>query len=59
MSNITKSSELIANLKKSKSVGNGMAYPYAFGLAWACLSDKQRQSVLDLAEKMAKESEQN
>lgn len=59
MSNINKSSELIANLKKSKSVGKGMEYPYAFGMAWAWLSEKQRQEILDTAEKMAKESEKN
>jgi len=59
LSNINKSDELIANLRKSKSVGRDVAYPYAFGMAWAHLTEKQRQTILDTAERMAKESESN
>jgi len=54
MSNIGKSSELIANLKKSGQ-GRDVVYAYAFGMAWAYLTEKQRQIILDTAEKMAKE----
>ena len=54
MSNINKSSELIENLKASGK-SNDTVYAYAFGMAWAWLTDKQREQVLQSAEKMAKE----
>lgn len=54
MSNINKTDELIANLKKAGQK-NDSVYAYAFGMAWAWLSETQRQKVLDSAEKMAKE----
>ena len=54
MSNINKSSELIENLKASGK-SNDTVYAYAFGMAWAYLSEKGREEVLKSAEKMAKE----
>mgnify|MGYP006294125865 CR=1 FL=1 len=58
MSNINKNDELIANLKKA-GWKNDTVYAYAFGMAWAWLSEKERQQVLDSAEKMAQEKENN
>lgn len=58
MSNIGKTGELIANLKKS-GIDYKVAHAYAFGMAWAYLTEKQRQIILDTAERMAKESEKN
>lgn len=58
MSNLHKSGELIEHLRKSGK-STETVYAYAFGMAWAWLSDKQREQVLKSAEKMAKESEQN
>jgi hypothetical protein len=54
MSNINQTGELIANLKLAGQK-NDTVYAYAFGMAWAYLSEKGREEVLKSAEKMAKE----
>jgi hypothetical protein len=60
MSNtINRSSEVIANLKKANKGQSDMAYAYAFGYAWAMLSEKERNRMLELAEQKANEKEEN
>ena len=56
MSNINKTDELIANLKKAGQKTDSV-YAYAFGMAWAWLDEKGREKLLKSAEKMAKEME--
>ena len=55
MSNILKTDELLANLVKSGLAKDSTKYAYAFGMAWANLTEQQRQQLLDTAEKNAKE----
>ena len=60
MSNtINRSSEVIVNLKKANNGDSDMAYAYAFGYAWALLSEKDRNKMLTLAEQKANEKENN
>jgi hypothetical protein len=60
MSNtINRSSEVIVNLKKANDGKSDMAYAYAFGYAWAMLSEKERVKLLELAETKATEKENN
>jgi len=56
MSNILKTNELLENLIKSGKANKNTKYAYAFGWVWAMLDEKQRQQVLDSAEKMVKEN---
>ena len=56
---INRSSEVIANLKKANNGKSDMAYAYAFGYAWAMLSEKDRIKMLELAETKATEKENN
>ena len=60
MSNtINRSHEVIANLKKAHSGKSDIAYAYAFGYAWAFLSEKERTKLLEMAEQKANEKEEN
>lgn len=60
MSNtINRSSEVIANLKKAHSGKSDIAYAYAFGYAWAMLTEKERTVLLTMAETKATEKENN
>jgi hypothetical protein len=52
--NLYKSGDVIANLKKG--LGDVAAYPYAFGYAWALLTEKQRKELIKIAEEKAKEA---
>lgn len=54
MSNILKTNELMENLVKSGLAKESTKYAYAFGMAWANLTEKQRQAILDTAEKAVK-----
>ena len=56
MSNILKTNELMENLVKSGLAKENTKYAYAFGMAWANLTEKQRQHILDTAEKAVKEN---
>lgn len=56
---INRSSEVIVNLKKANDGQSDMAYAYAFGYAWAMLSEKERVKLLELAETKATEKEEN
>mgnify|MGYP007043780807 FL=1 len=58
-STINRSSEVVANLKKAHSGKSDIAYAYAFGYAWAMLSEKERVKLLELAETKATEKENN
>jgi hypothetical protein len=53
LSNIGRTGELIANLKKS-GIRQELAHAYAFGLVWAMLTEKQMEQALDFAERKAK-----
>ena len=56
---INRSSEVIANLKKAHSGKSDIAYAYAFGYAWAMLSEKDRIKMLELAQVKVNEKENN
>ena len=56
---INRSSEVIANLKKANDGKSDMAYAYAFGYAWAMLSEKDRIKMLELAQVKVNEKENN
>ena len=56
MSNILKTDELLANLVKSGLAKDSTKYAYAFGMAWANLTEQQRQAILNTAEKAVKEN---
>ena len=56
MSNILKTDELLANLVKSGLAKENTKYAYAFGMAWANLTEQQRQAILNTAEKAVKEN---
>ena len=56
-STINRSSEVVANLKKAHSGKSDIAYAYAFGYAWAMLSEKDRIKMLELAETKVNEKE--
>jgi hypothetical protein len=58
-STINRSSEVVANLKKAHSGKSDIAYAYAFGYAWAMLSENDRIKMLELAETKATEKEKN
>lgn len=58
MSNIDRNLEVIENLRKSGKK-NDIVYAYAFGMAWAWLTDEARAQVIKTAENLAKESEKN
>ncbi len=58
MSNIDKNLEVIENLRKSGKK-NDIVYAYAFGMAWAYLTDEARSQIIKSAENLAKESEKN
>jgi len=56
-SNINRSNEIIKNLQLANDqIESHYAYPYAFGWAWAMLTDEQRDQMLKLAEQKAKEN---
>jgi hypothetical protein len=60
MSNtINRSSEVIANLKKANNGQSDMAYAYAFGYAWALLSETDRNKMLEIAQVKVNEKENN
>ena len=56
---INRSHEVIANLKKAHYGKSDMAYAYAFGYAWAMLTEKERARLLEIAEGKANEKENN
>ena len=56
---INRSSEVIANLKKVYHGDTNLSYAYAFGYAWAMLSEKERWRMLELAEQKVNEKENN
>lgn len=56
---INRSHEVIANLKKANNGQSDMAYAWAFGYAWAMLSEKERNRMLELAEQKVTEKESN
>jgi hypothetical protein len=56
---INRSSEVVANLKKAHSGKSDIAYAYAFGYAWAMLSENDRIKLLEMAETKATEKEKN
>lgn len=58
-STINRSSEVVANLKKAHSGKSDIAYAYAFGYAWAMLSENDRIKLLEMAETKAIEKEKN
>ena len=58
-STINRSSEVVANLKKAHSGKSDIAYAYAFGYAWAMLSENDRIKLLEMAETKATEKENN
>jgi hypothetical protein len=58
-STINRSSEVVANLKKAHSGKSDIAYAYAFGYAWAMLSENDRIKLLEMAETKATEKEKN
>jgi hypothetical protein len=56
-SNINRSREVIENLKLvKKDVASNHPHAYAFGWAWAMLTETQRDEMLKLAEQKAKEN---
>lgn len=54
MSNITRSNEVIENLRVAHDFSD--AYPMAFGYAWALLNDKQRDAIIKFSQKEVRES---
>lgn len=55
LSNSDRYQEVIENLKKAGKTQD-IVYAYAFGMAWAYLSDNARSKVMKAAEQMAKEN---
>lgn len=53
MSTIYKSGEVIDNLRLA--MDRDSAYPFAFGYAWALLSEKARKEIIKMAEAKANE----
>jgi hypothetical protein len=58
-SNINRSNEVIDNLKKAHSGKSDIAYAYAFGYAWALLSETDRNKMLEIAQVKVNEKEEN
>jgi hypothetical protein len=58
-SNINRSNEVIQNLKLAHNGKSDIAYAYAFGYAWAFLSENERTKLLEMAERKANEKENN
>ena len=58
-SNINRSGEVIQNLKTALDGNSNYAYSYAFGYAWAMLTEKERTKLLELAERKANEAKEN
>ena len=58
-SNINRSGEVMDNLKKAHNGKSDIAYAYAFGYAWALLTETERTVLLTMAEKKATEKEKN
>lgn len=56
---INRSGEVIANLKKAHSGKSDIAYAYAFGYAWAMLSETERVKLLEIAQVKVNEKENN
>ena len=55
MTNITRSHEVIENFKLARNeTKTTHTYPYAFGLAWAMLTEEKRDEMLKLSEVKAK-----
>lgn len=60
MSNtVTRSNEVIENLKSANDGNSNYAYAYAFGWAWGMLSEKERKRMLKMAEQKVIEKEEN
>ncbi len=53
---VGKSQEVIVNLRKS-GLSEPAVYAYAFGMAWAWLSDESRERIMNSAEVMAEQKE--
>ena len=58
-SNINRSGEVLDNLKKAHSGKSDIAYAYAFGYAWALLSEAERTKLLEIAQVKVNEKEEN
>ena len=57
MSTILQSAKVIENLRKV--MDSDAVYPYAFGYAWAMLSEQSRKEILKMAEVKANKKEGN
>lgn len=55
---INRSHEVIENLKIAKGESR-YAYAFAFGMAWALLSETNRKQMLRVAQEKANEKENN
>jgi len=57
MSTMLQSAKVIENLRKV--MDSDAVYPYAFGYAWAMLSEQSRKEILKMAEVKANKKEGN
>jgi hypothetical protein len=48
---IFRTSEVIKNIMTTRGFSNSEAYAYAFGYAWAMLSDKDRLKLIEVSER--------
>jgi hypothetical protein len=55
LSNINRTNEVLENLRNAGKPRDVVA-PYAFGLAWAYLTEKARDEVIKASERILKES---